>query len=110
MFNDNVPVSHTEIPKERKEELMRKLAKGVVDRRMAVPAIMFLESIKPMNFLASQVMVFFEPVILSLFTVANYREISLVLEERDAVENIIKFIEEYENENKPKKNSKNKAT
>lgn len=103
MQNNNIPVSYTEIPEEKKNEIIDKLARGIVNRQMAVPAIMFLESIKPMNFIASQLMVFFEPVILALFTVSNYREISLVFEERGSVEKIIQRIEYFENESKSNK-------
>ena len=42
------------------EELLRKVAQKVVDRRMTVPAIIFLESVKPLSYIGSQVMVFLE--------------------------------------------------
>ena len=49
---------HNSLPEEE-DAVLDKLARKVVARRMAVPAILFLESTKPLNFIASQVLVFF---------------------------------------------------
>lgn len=100
MFGDDQPVSPEEISEERKKEVMGKLAEGIVNRRLTAPAIMFLESIKPLNYISSQVMIFFEPVILSIFSIAQYREIAIILEERGAIERIIEMIEEYDSKSK----------
>lgn len=100
MFGDDQPVSPEEISEERKKEVMGKLAEGIVNRRLTAPAIMFLESIKPLNYISSQVMIFFEPVILSIFSISQYREIAVILEERGAIERIIEMIEEYDSKSK----------
>ena len=48
---------------EEEQAILKKVATKVVERRMAVPAIVFLESVKPLNFIGSQVLIFFEPII-----------------------------------------------
>ncbi len=106
--NKNIPVSPEEIDEKEKQEIIDKLAKGIVRRGLTAPAIMFLESIKPINYIGSQVMVFFEPVILSIFTIKNYRKIALIFEERGAVERVLEAIEKFENENKKNKKNKDK--
>jgi len=103
----NTPVSPDEINEKEKNDIIKKLAQGIVNRRLTAPSIMFLESIKPMNYIGSQLMIFLEPVILSIFNVTNYRKIALILEERDTIEKILFEIENFENE-KNKKNKENK--
>lgn len=45
------------------EEVLNKVARKVVEKRMTVPALMFIESVKPLNFIGSQMLVFFEPIV-----------------------------------------------
>ena len=103
MPDNFVPVSASEISSDRKKEIISKIAKNIVLRGLTAPAIMFLESVKPMNFLGSQVMVFFEPIILTFFNINEYREASLMFEERDTIEKLINEIENQENEIKKDK-------
>jgi hypothetical protein len=89
-----------DIPQERKAELIAKFAQEIVDRRLAVPAIMFLETVKPLSFLGSQAMIFFEPIIQSVFAFRSYREIYLIMEKRENVEVLLQEIERREGEKK----------
>ena len=50
-----------EIKEERALELIEKISKYIVERKMASPAILAIESLRPLNFIASQVMYFFSP-------------------------------------------------
>ena len=43
------------VPTERQQEIVDKLGAWVVRRRLTVPAVMFLESVTPLNYLGSQV-------------------------------------------------------
>jgi hypothetical protein len=63
---------------------------------MTVPSILFLESIKPMNFIASQVMVFFEPIVQTIFNFKDYENLRTALEKRDSIEKLVVLIEEYD--------------
>ncbi len=73
--------------------LIRKLADYVVRRNMSVPAIMFLESVKPLNFVGSQAMVFFRPIISRFFTSAEYDKLATILEKREVIDLLIIEIE-----------------
>ena len=95
MLDNYQPVSPEEISVEKKNEIINKLAEGIVKRRLTAPTIMFLESVKPMNYLGSQLMIFLEPVVLSIFNITQYRE-------RDAIETIIKAIEKTDDDMKYK--------
>lgn len=98
MLDNFQPVSPEEISSERKKEIIDKLAKGIVRRRLTAPAIMFLESIKPINYIGSQLLIFLEPVVLAIFPISQYREVAIILEERDSIEHIIKAIEQFDDE------------
>lgn len=88
-----------ETPKEYTDEelaILDKLAGKVQHYRMAVPAIIFLESVQPLNFVASQVMVFFKPFVSAFFSTREYDLLSNMLEERSAIEALLKRIEMLE--------------
>ena len=76
--------------------VLEKLATKTVQRGMAVPAILFLESVKPLNFIGSQVMVFFEPVVQSVFNFRDYDTVRGALEKRQTIEILLLKIEEQD--------------
>lgn len=78
--------------------LLGKLAKEVVDRSLTAPAVMFLESTKPLSFLGSQVMVFFAPFVKAFWTGASYDQLAELLEDRENVERLLQEIERLEAE------------
>ena len=93
----------TELPEPEKkalpaeeEAVLEKVARKVVDRRMAVPAIVFLESVKPLNFIGSQALVFFEPIVQTLFNLKDYDTFRQALEKRESIEILLLKIEEYD--------------
>jgi hypothetical protein len=83
----------TEIP-----PLISRLAKEIVDRSLSAPAIMFLESTKPLSFVGSQIMVFFAPFVKAFWTGPTYDQLASLLEERENVETLLKEIERLEAE------------
>jgi hypothetical protein len=104
------PLGHQEIPKDEKEltteeqEVINKIAKKVVSMQMTVPAIMFLESVKPLNWIGSQAMVFFEPFVSALFgdrtygffSVKDYNTFRQLMERRENTERLLQKIEELD--------------
>jgi len=77
-------------------EALDKVANKVVSKRLTVPAIMFLESVKPLNFIGSQVMVFFEPIVQTLFEIKGYNAFREAMERRENVEVLMQKIEYYD--------------
>ena len=77
--------------------LIRKIADYVVRRNMSVPAIMFLESVRPLNYVGSQVMVFFKPILSRFFTRDEYDKLAIILERREVIDLLIKEIEQRTN-------------
>lgn len=86
-----------DISEERKEELLSNLAREVVERELTAPAILFLETIKPLSFVGSQIMVMANPFIQILFQSRTYWEITMLLEDRDNLEYLIQEIERRAN-------------
>lgn len=85
---------------EEEDRVLDKLAQKVVEWRMAPVGILYLESFKPMNYVASQGMVFFgpifEPLLEMFFNFKEYDILRQAMERRSNVENLILKIEKYE--------------
>lgn len=73
--------------------LLRRIADAVVQRRMAAPAVMFLESLGPMSFLGSQALHFFAPIIELAFSAHEVSQVAALLERRDTTVRLIALIE-----------------
>lgn len=74
--------------------LLDAVAQRVVRYRMEVPAVLFLESVRPMNFIGSQALVFFAPLVQAIFAMPQYERFAKLLEERDNLEILARRIEE----------------
>ena len=81
---------------EQENAVLDKLARKTVEKGMAVPAILFLESVKPLNFIGSQVMVFFEPVVQTIFNFKDYDTFRSALEKRESIEILLLKIEKHD--------------
>ena len=75
------------------EVLLGRVANYIAARRMTVPAILFLESMRPLNFVGSQVMVFLQPILASFFSVQDYKHRADILEKRQSIDVLIHKIE-----------------
>ncbi len=73
--------------------LLERVAAAVVERGMAVPAVVFLESVGPMNFLGSQALHFFTPILEVVFPQRDVECVALLLERRDTLSRLAVLIE-----------------
>jgi hypothetical protein len=78
--------------------ILDKLANAVIKRQMGTPAIMFLESIRPLNFIGSQAITFFQPVLTFIFSSKDVEMLEKILERRKSVGILIEMIEQKESE------------
>ena len=74
-------------------ELFSKLADKVVGLGFALPTVLFLETMRPMNFIGSQVMVFFAPMVKAFFTAREYDLLQQALERRETLGYLTDLIE-----------------
>ena len=79
-------------------ELLRRVARGICQRGMSAPAILALESMRPLNFLGSQTLVALKPFVDVLVSTEDYQRFTAILEQRDGVPRLIACIEEQESE------------
>ena len=89
-------------------EALDKVAKEIVSRRMAVPVMMFLESVRPLNWVASQLMLFLEPFYAWILGFRQVIDLRRALSKREAISILIEKIEKLENERLEKLRSKRK--
>ena len=73
--------------------LLERVADAVVAREMAVPAVVFLESVGPMNFLGSQALHFFTPILEVVLSRPDLERVALLLERRDMLPRLTALIE-----------------
>ena len=73
--------------------LLERVADAVVKRGMAAPAMVFLESLGPMNFLGSQALYFLTPIIEWAFHAKEVEQVARLLERRDTISRLITLIE-----------------
>jgi len=74
--------------------LLEKVARLVVKRGMAVPALLFLESLEPLNFLGSQVLHGLSPFLELVCDATEMERLAAVLERRDSIPQLIAMIQE----------------
>jgi hypothetical protein len=77
-------------------QLIETIAKAIVVRRMTAPAILFLESSRPLSFLGSQFLYFLEPIVRAFIRGDQYRRVAQLLEDRENVERLMLAIEAAE--------------
>jgi len=78
------------------EEQAKKLAQKVVDRGMALPAILFLESVRPLHFIGSQFVHFMAPISGLVVGRWDLDRLGNFLEHRGAVPFVIEEIQQRE--------------
>jgi hypothetical protein len=74
-------------------QLLDKLARKIVARRMAMPAVLFLSSVRPLNAISSQAMVFLRPFATGLVNKAAYDRITEIVDRRKGIAAMIDAIE-----------------
>ncbi len=84
---ENEPLS------EKERAVILKLVAVIQKRKLTLPAVMFLECTQPLNYIGSQIMVFFRPFLTFFFTPAEYDTFQGILERREGIKRIIEELE-----------------
>jgi hypothetical protein len=74
--------------------LLERVAAKIVALRLELPAILTLETGRPLSLLASQTMIFFEPIVGAILRLPDYQRFALLIERREAVEALLRSIED----------------
>jgi len=83
---------------DQERQWLEKIARKVVQRNLTAPAIMLLETVRPLNYVGAHVLLFFKPVISVLFPPERCDQVAALLEKRSALEKLLKLIERYDAE------------
>jgi hypothetical protein len=94
--------NHRNSPPPEEEPLLNSIAQKIVDRGLSTPAVIFLESTKPLNVLGCQTLNFLEPIVQSVFSIRNYNDFIRIMENRSNLEKLIQRIESLEEEKRKK--------
>jgi hypothetical protein len=81
-------------PTEAQKSVVELLCRQVVARGMTTPAILFLETVRPLNYVSSQVLQFFRPVLTVVADPAACRDLAEFLEHRGSIDYLCRRIEE----------------
>ncbi len=85
-----------EEPTDAQREIVDRVCREVVRRRMSTPALMFLEMSRPLNYLSSQAMHFFNPILAIVADTQSYTEFAKFLERRGSIDYMCRRIEAIE--------------
>ena len=75
------------------EKKLKKFARKIVDRGMAVPSLFFLEMGKYVSFVGNQTMIFFGPILTAFIKSEKYYNFAEILEDRNNIEFLLREIE-----------------
>jgi len=96
-------MEYIELNEEQRNSIAQTLAQEIVDRDLTAAAIFLLEAGRPFSFLGSQLMVFAEPLIHSVFKFRSYNDLAMFFENRSNVELLIQTIEKLDVEARAKR-------
>ena len=87
--------THPEVPPLSPPDLalMERVAAAIVKRGMAAPAMVFLESMAPMNYLGSQALHVLTPIIECALPSKDLEQVARLLERRDTIPRLIAIID-----------------
>ncbi|MCY4404071.1 MAG: hypothetical protein OXD54_16020 [Candidatus Poribacteria bacterium] len=91
-----IPVVLDDIPESEQQELLENLAHWIVRRSLTTPAILLIETGKPLNFLGSQLLLALSPFVQAFFKGDKYHKLALILEKDENVELLLQLIEKSE--------------
>lgn len=79
---------------EDERKLLDELADGIARRRLTPAAMFFLESVKPMGYVGSQMMLFLRPMVSVVWSnPARWDQVQQILEKRGSIELLLKRLE-----------------
>jgi len=77
-------------------KLMEDAARSIVERRLAVPAMMLLETVVPMNLVTASMLHVVSPVWRAGLPASRIEDVARLLERRDAIPEFIRMIDAAE--------------
>ena len=73
--------------------LLEKIGRFIVRRGMGTPAVMLLETARPLNYLGSQAMAMLRPLLTTFLSAQEYDRVTAILDKRGSLECLARIIE-----------------
>ncbi|MCX7702810.1 MAG: hypothetical protein N2234_01730 [Planctomycetota bacterium] len=90
--------------------LLNRVVEYLVKRGLCTPALLFLQTIVPLNYIGAQLLTFFKPFASALFDPVAFEKFTLLLERRDTLPKLIELFEEKMRHKSDKTSSTNSNT
>ena len=98
MFKDNSSGIIVKISRERALILIDKAARFLVERKLSPAALMTIESLRPLNFIGSQIMYMIMPFSEMFFDSRQYQEFAALMENDEYIKILLERIDELDTE------------
>lgn len=85
---------YSKLTDEQELNMINSMAEWVIKHKLETPSILFLEAIKPVSYIGSQLGLLFVAPFLELFNIEGYKY-SALFEKTENVERLLKKIEEF---------------
>lgn len=89
---------------ESDRQLLSQLARKITQRELQAPAIFILESAKPLSYLGSQALAFFQPILSGLFVGNDYKQIQNILERSHSIDFLLQVLEKQKEKHRKELN------
>ncbi|MBC8174658.1 MAG: hypothetical protein H8E82_03280 [Candidatus Marinimicrobia bacterium] len=83
-------------PTETQKVVVDRVCQEIARRHLTTPALLFLETFRPLNFIGAQAMHFFHPIVSAILSGDGYRHFAEFLEKRGSVDYFCERIEYFE--------------
>ncbi len=87
-----------EISREQADEMIARISKFIVNRKMAAPAIITIESLRPLSRIGSQLLHFLAPFAEIIFNAEEYQKFAILLEDQENIKKLVQKIDEIDSE------------
>lgn len=84
------------MPTDAEREVIDRLCGVIVSRGLVTPALVFLESVRPLNYVSAQTLHFFAPFISALGDTHSFNEFAHFLERRGAIDYLCQRLDELQ--------------
>ena len=75
------------------EALLDKIANAIAKRGLQIPAMLWLESLKPLHFVGAQALMAFRPIASMVVDGEALKRLGEILERRDGIEQLLRRVE-----------------
>jgi hypothetical protein len=88
-----MPLPDPNLPPAERDAILDRIATEVVRRRLEAPAVLCLEAHRPLQFILSQGLVVFTPMLAMLFGAAPLEKLAALMQDRENLDRLLYRIE-----------------